>query len=251
MKAPEVEDEVLLKLQSSSNNEGDHRTSNEAVATHLKILRGGVEEEDSQPPLDALTDVDASSVDSSILYESDASLCSTAAAGRPRVKRTVSFSKIEVREYALTVGDHPLCQDGLPLSLDWEHTESTEINICCSRERMEKYQMPPRLSYEEKRDRLIATTDFTDERARNKELGQVIQRMQSWWIQHPVLPMPNLFDIDEEAEAANDASSSSDDDDDKYHCQREAEDDFVFQIEPPKLEAYVVQWRRNPYQRSR
>ena len=39
--------------------------------------------------------------------------------------KLISFSRyLEIREYALTIGDHPLCRDSLPLSLGWEHGET-------------------------------------------------------------------------------------------------------------------------------
>jgi hypothetical protein len=186
-------------------------------------------EDASQPSLEACTEYDSASVDSSLhsaLYESDASLSSKV------LKRRVSFSKIEIREYSVTIGDHPLCQDGLPLSLDWEHSESTEVNMSCSRERTEKYQMPRRMTYQEKRDRIIATKDLSDENVRNKELGQVIERMQCWWQKHPILPMPNLGDIAEEPKGFD------------------GEGDRVFEIEPPKLNEYEMEWRRNSFRRS-
>ena len=180
-------------------------------------------EHDSQP---SLTDV--SSIDSSIVCDNDSILSGSS---RPKIRRRVSFTSIEIREYNLTVGDHPLCRDGLPLQLDWAHSPSTQVSILCSRERTEKYQMPRRLSYEEKRDRLIATADYADQRDRNHALGQVIQRMQSWWEAHPVLPMPNLYDIQEE--------SPFDTPD-----ENEEEHDFP-EIDPPQLEEYVIHWRRN------
>ena len=46
--------------------------------------------------------------------------CSNGSNHTPR--RSVRFGRANVREYALTVGDHPICQDGLALSLDWNHT---------------------------------------------------------------------------------------------------------------------------------
>ena len=39
----------------------------------------------------------------------------------------VSFSTIEIREYRVIVGDHPSCENGLPLSLDWCHNPETVI----------------------------------------------------------------------------------------------------------------------------
>jgi hypothetical protein len=50
---------------------------------------------------------------------------------RKEHKKSVSFNRfLEIREHSLTVGDHPLCKDALPLSLAWEHgeTEMMELN---------------------------------------------------------------------------------------------------------------------------
>jgi hypothetical protein len=41
----------------------------------------------------------------------------------------VRFGKAKVREYALTVGDHPVCKDGLALSLDWHYSTERVYNI--------------------------------------------------------------------------------------------------------------------------
>ena len=200
----------------------------EQILANLPI-EGRKETEDYSQPNDA------SSVDST-LYESDSCFSSgTSCSGKPRLRRRVSFNKIEIREYSVTIGDHPACRDGLALQLDWDHSEATEVNMLCSRERQAKFEMPRRLSYEEKRERLMALTDYTDQRDRNQALGQVIERMQSWWQQHPVLPMPKLYDIREEP-----TDSFSDDD---------SEERFP-EIDPPCLEEYVFEWRRNHSKRS-
>mmetsp|Transcript_24025 Transcript_24025/g.39217 ORF Transcript_24025/g.39217 Transcript_24025/m.39217 type:complete len:278 (+) Transcript_24025:230-1063(+) len=44
-------------------------------------------------------------------------------------RRRVRFGKATVREYAITVGDHPVCKDGLALSLDWNHTSEQVYDI--------------------------------------------------------------------------------------------------------------------------
>jgi hypothetical protein len=41
----------------------------------------------------------------------------------------VRFGKAKVREYALTVGDHPVCKDGLALSLDWNYSTERVYSI--------------------------------------------------------------------------------------------------------------------------
>jgi len=104
--------------------------------------------------------------------------------------------------------------------------------------------MPRRLSYEEKRDRLMAVTNYTDQRERNQALGQVIERMQSWWQHHPILPMPKLYDISEEGPSSSSSTTTTT----KYSFSdsgdEEQEQRFP-EIEPPCLEEYVFTWRRN------
>lgn len=45
-------------------------------------------------------------------------------------KKSVSFNScLEVREHALTIGDHPFCKDSLPLSLAWEHADTEQFDL--------------------------------------------------------------------------------------------------------------------------
>jgi hypothetical protein len=58
-------------------------------------------------------------------------------------KKSVSFNRyLEVREHALTIGDHPLCRDSLPLSLAWEHGETEVMDLNC----FEEQRLPHRRS---------------------------------------------------------------------------------------------------------
>lgn len=45
------------------------------------------------------------------------------------IKRNVSFAKIHVRNYDLTVGDNPACHYGTPVSLDWQYTEHEPLEL--------------------------------------------------------------------------------------------------------------------------
>mmetsp|Transcript_22096 Transcript_22096/g.33997 ORF Transcript_22096/g.33997 Transcript_22096/m.33997 type:complete len:406 (+) Transcript_22096:137-1354(+) len=38
-------------------------------------------------------------------------------------KRGVTFSNLHIREFEVTIGDHPMCKDALPLSLNWAHCD--------------------------------------------------------------------------------------------------------------------------------
>ena len=44
-------------------------------------------------------------------------------------KRKVSFSSISIREHSITIGDHPDCKKGVPITLDWFYNEKNAIDI--------------------------------------------------------------------------------------------------------------------------
>lgn len=48
-------------------------------------------------------------------------------AGKPR--RHIQWGEVHVRDYDLTLGDHPCCSYGPPLALSWEYTEYTPVNV--------------------------------------------------------------------------------------------------------------------------
>jgi len=80
------------------------------------------------------------------------------------LSRRLSFnSKVEVREYSLTVGNHPCCEDSLPLSLDWEHADAYDKDIAESKHRDVHYKFPPRLSLEQRSLRLRSVSDLDEE----------------------------------------------------------------------------------------
>lgn len=56
--------------------------------------------------------------------------------------RTLQFDKIEIREYARTIGDNPSCSSGPPVSISWEYTPVGKISL-------DEYEetRPPRRSH--------------------------------------------------------------------------------------------------------
>ena len=81
-----------------------------------------------------------------------------------RRRRCLTFnSKVEVREYCITIGDHPLCSDALSLSLDWSHAPAYCKDIALSQNRGYFYQPPRRLCQKDRRQRLVKVASFTDE----------------------------------------------------------------------------------------
>jgi len=47
----------------------------------------------------------------------------------PKHRRKVSFTNLEIRTYANTLGDHPDCKFGPPISIDWEHIKADKIPL--------------------------------------------------------------------------------------------------------------------------
>lgn len=48
---------------------------------------------------------------------------------RKNLSRNVSFSSLEVREYEITLGDHPSVSVGPPISLSWKYNKETSFDI--------------------------------------------------------------------------------------------------------------------------
>jgi hypothetical protein len=74
--------------------------------------------------------------------------------------RAVMFTSVHVREHAVTVGDHDLCEGGLPITLDWKHSESKSFDIDDFEWRRERVgRMPrghlPRLDYLQRKSILL------------------------------------------------------------------------------------------------
>jgi hypothetical protein len=121
------------------------------------------------------------------------------------IKR-VSWDRIYTREFTLVVGDHPMCQDSLPVSLGWQYNDSS----CSTRnmspipdnqikngkerssstrqqqqiqlsERRQSYVFPRRLSYEERRERLVSVSNLTLDQIKNDEIDLVLRNLKESW----------------------------------------------------------------------
>ena len=71
---------------------------------------------------------------SSFLEKSTTSLPSRSAVGdhetaRFTKGRSISFSGVTIREYPMTVGDHPNCSYGPPVQLSWEYDEYEQVDF--------------------------------------------------------------------------------------------------------------------------
>jgi hypothetical protein len=94
---------------------------------------------------------------------------SSSSASSSKSCKCVTFApSVQVREYAVVVGDHPSCQD-LPLSLDWKHTEEQSVEYS-SHSRRHGTQL--RLTYYERRN-ILRVAGYTEADLRQAERQQV------------------------------------------------------------------------------
>ncbi len=120
-------------------------------------------------------------------------------------KKRVSWDRIHTREFTLVVGDHPMCQDSLPVSLGWQYDDhscsSKDMNQFVEnqnpgmgekanpgqpqptiiRERRQSYVFPRRLSYEERKERLLSVSNLSSEQIKNEEIDLVVRKMKESW----------------------------------------------------------------------
>jgi hypothetical protein len=62
------------------------------------------------------------------------------------MKRTTSFSTLEIREYNITIGDNPGGKNGPPISLDWNYSAKNTVKMCI--DKYEKTRPPRRARHE-------------------------------------------------------------------------------------------------------
>ena len=126
------------------------------------------------------------------------------------MKKRVSWDRIHTREFALVVGDHPMCQDSLPVSLGWQYDDhscsSKDMNqivraqhigtgqipmteqqtTSTISERRQSYVFPRRLSYQERKERLVTVSNLTLDQIKNEEIDLVVRKMKESWEMHYV-----------------------------------------------------------------
>ena len=103
----------------------------------------------------------------------------------------VRFGQVQIREYPATIGDHPLCIDGFPLSLDWSFSDESEYDIEtyeCKRFLLRR-NVPRRLDLDQRKDRVMETShlttqdleDYLAERQKEMEM-QANEAMRQKWL---------------------------------------------------------------------
>ena len=99
--------------------------------------------------------------------------------------KRVRFDSVEVREYSVTVGDHPCCPDSCPLTLEWSWAQESSVPVQIAHHEairfMERSQSltecqggrraPRRLSRAERRERVLRVQGLTKTKHNNKPGG--------------------------------------------------------------------------------
>jgi hypothetical protein len=104
----------------------------------------------------------------------------------PVERHHIRFSTVEIREFAVTVGDHPHARDSCPITLDWQHAATYSMPLddyenkrffvrssCCSTRQNLK-----RLSVEQRRLRVKETSRIPNLALREMELAVAMNRLQ-------------------------------------------------------------------------
>ncbi|CAB9523891.1 expressed unknown protein [Seminavis robusta] len=151
------------------------------------------------------------------------------------LKKSVSWKNVHVREYNLTVGDHPLCRDNLPLTLDWAHRNEKVKHINTSRERKANYVFPKRLSYEDRKKRLYGDDASVSSDKSQESISSVSTS--------GTIPARSLMDLIEGDKAHTEASNGV------FYCRHAIKDEAIDggkssnDTDEDSL-SYFLDWRR-------
>mmetsp|Transcript_27518 Transcript_27518/g.42088 ORF Transcript_27518/g.42088 Transcript_27518/m.42088 type:complete len:273 (+) Transcript_27518:890-1708(+) len=77
-------------------------------------------------------------------------------------KQQVRFSTCEIREYAVTLGDHPCCEEGAALTLDWSYSHDDITVLDATLYGFWQDDTPKRLTLSERKLRLGTVSGITE-----------------------------------------------------------------------------------------
>lgn len=138
----------------------------------------------------SLTHSDESSQEDSMYDEFDSKT-------KSRQTRISWNPEVEVREYVITMGDHPKCVDGCPLSLDWEYDTRTK-DVAFSQERQSAYRIPKRLTLRERRRKLYGdikedmTENLRDFAIADANLDDMLRELDVSLTKIAIAPVPQF-----------------------------------------------------------
>jgi len=94
-------------------------------------------------------------------------------------KKCVQFGTISIRRHAITLGDHPGCRQGVPITLDWEYVQQPTIELTEYEEMRGDIRRKLKAMYlnKEKRKALLANAGFdASSLTKAKKETKLIQR---------------------------------------------------------------------------
>jgi len=117
------------------------------------------------------------------------------------MKPSVSFSNLQIREYDLTLGDHPSCSYGPPVSLGWDYRDAAVVPL----EKYEKARsnkFPRRkssqlvLSYNVRKYLLLKTAGYTKAELREamKEVERIKHERKMTDMMAPLEPLDEVME---------------------------------------------------------
>lgn len=114
------------------------------------------------------------------LFGSSVSIDSNELTGEIKEVKRVSFDTlIQVREYSITVGDHPKTKDACPLALDWAHTEVKTVDFVAHETLKAELRIDRRsfrkLTLRERRQRIADVLGVTKKEIRDLEFARTME----------------------------------------------------------------------------
>jgi hypothetical protein len=101
-----------------------------------------------------------------------------------RTKRTrrVNFASVQIREHAITVGDHDWCEGSLPITLDWKHAKTKSMSIDDHEWMRDRQGRTPRgrlhkLEYWQRKQLLRRVSGITEQHLANMEKQKKVESM--------------------------------------------------------------------------
>lgn len=117
-----ISSERIILNSGSSNSNFDSNAVQQSMGDPPNRSREEGEEDSLSSSSSATSASLYDSMDNDDIDKQDELRCVNNIKKTTKNKR-VSWDRIITREYSLVVGDHPMCQDGLPVSLGWQYND--------------------------------------------------------------------------------------------------------------------------------
>lgn len=129
--------------------------SNEICSSHKKQFTSSAPKSVSDLENGCLSRRSTSDLEFRPLKSSMRSSSSLKSFSSQTMRPTVSFSKLDIREYGIALSDHPSCSSGPPIQLGWDYSETKELKL-------EEYEKIRSSSRSEKREDMLLSYDTRD-----------------------------------------------------------------------------------------